>query len=241
MIVACVRTLNEEDRIDAFCEAYSWADHILVSDGGSEDSTITRALKYKNVLVKPFLERTEMDNGYWRNNDSAHANFLFEWAYSMKPDWIIYDDCDMLPNFLVRELGKTVLEETDAQVVMLVKLYLWGKTQHFPNMAKPAEPHTVYEPSLWAWRGNLDLWTINVPPAYDFRVGDTKVNDFFREYNTLNLYPPFCAMHYSWDDPQKVSEKVKIYRESGLISGMQHPLEFAGEPVPLPSWARLTR
>lgn len=240
-IVVCVRTLNEEDRIERFCNAYSWADHILVADGGSEDRTVDLALMFENVIVRPFFQRINLENDYWRNNDSDHANFLFQWAYTMTPEWVIYDDCDMLPNFVLQQWGRAILEETDVQAVMLTKLYLWGKDRHFPNMAKPAEPHVRYEPSLWAWRGNLDLWTINVPPAYDFRVGETKVNDFNKEYNTLSLYPPFCALHYSWDDPQKVEEKVKRYRESGLIPTQLHPLEFAGEPVPLPFWARLER
>lgn len=236
MIIVCVRTLNEVHRIERFCESYKDADLIIVADGGSQDGTQEAAREFKNVWLTHFTERTELANGYWRNNDSRHANFLFGLAYDYKPDWIIYDDCDCVPNALLRKEYRHILETTDCDVVMAVRLYLWGLDQHFPRMAQPGELGK-WETSLYAWRGNLDLWTINVPPAYDFRIGGIKVADFRNDAKTLEVFPPYVLRHESWDNAERVEKKIQYYRESGFISNMAHPLEFAGVLEPLPKWA----
>jgi hypothetical protein len=239
-IVVCVRTRDEEHRIGQFCESYKDADLILVGDGGSVDNTVKIAESFSNTVVRRFPGRTKMKEGHWRNNDSYHANWMFEWAkYGYYPSWIIYDDCDCRPNYLLKQDYRKILEETDCDFVMVTRLYLWGLDQHFPHMAKPdaKQDHTVYEPSLWAWRGGMDFWTIDVPPAYVFRIGEMEVKDLHFDANTLDLFPPYCLLHCSWDNEKRVDEKVRIYRESGLIPTMKHPLEMGGPLEPLPDFA----
>ena len=237
-IYVVVRTRNEKDRIAQFCEAYENADKILVADGGSEDNTIEIAQRYPNVEVRNFTKRVQLAKGHWRNNDSAHANFLFEWAREESPDWIIYDDCDCRPNKLLKNDYRMFLEETDKDYVMAVRLYVWGKDGlHFPYMAKPGETHTQWETSLYGWRGHLDFKTVDVPPAYTFKVGDRDIVDLHKE-SILEIFPPHCLVHYSWDDEDKVAEKVRVYDESGLIPGMLGPKKFAGPLENLPEWAR---
>lgn len=236
-IVVIVRTRNEQRRIGPFCESYRWADAVIVSDGGSDDDTISIASAFPNVLLRPFGDRVQLLGKKWRNNDSAHANHLIRCAGELAADWIVYDDCDCRPNRLLREGGRDLLESTDAEFAMAVRLYVWAGGQHFPYMARPAEGHAVWEPSLWAWRGSLDFWTVDKPPAYDFRVGGAVLGDLHLTHRVLDLLPPYCLLHYSWDDPARVEEKVRFYRESGFIPGMLHPRDFAGPLEALPEWA----
>ncbi len=232
-IVVAVRTRDESRRIGAFCAAYAWADSIIVADGGSADETISIAAGFPNVILRAFGERTPLKRGHWRNNDSAHINHLIRCAQEVSADWIVFDDCDCRPNYRLREEGRAILEGCEADVVMAVRVYLWGLDEHFPLMAKPAGD---WEAGLWAWRPSLDLWTVDVPPAWGFRIGSHLLSGEFP--NPVRLMPPYCLLHYSWDDPSRVEQKVKTYRDSGLIPGQLHPLEFAGPLEPLPDWAR---
>jgi hypothetical protein len=232
MIIVTVRTRDEAHRIGQFCEAYKDADKILVADGGSKDDTVAIANTFPNVKVLHFKERVQLKKRLWRNNDSDHANFLFEYAYKYNPDWVIFDDCDIRPNKLLRESYRSILSQTDAEVVMAVRVYLWGTKEYFPALSSPlGEPDG--QGSLWAWRGNLDLWTVDVPPAFTFRTGNKDITEFRTDTNCLELLFPFCLLHYSWDDPDRVNAKVTYYRESGFIPGMRHPLEMGGKRMPL--------
>lgn len=236
-IAVVTRTRNEAHRIGQFCRAYTWADHVLVSDGGSEDDTVAIASLFPNVLLRPFHERVQLRRGYWRNNDSQHVNHVIACANELKPDWIILDDCDCRPNRLLKRNARTILEEAKADFVFAVRLFVWEKGQHFPWMAKPAAGHQMWEASLWAWRGSVDFWTVDVPPAYNFRIGDRAIADLHVDSTVLDLLPPLALLHFSWDDPQRVEKKLQVYRESGFIPGQLHPLDYGGPLEPLPEWA----
>ena len=225
-----VRARDEEHRVRQFCESYKDADRILLADGGSLDKTKEIAATFENVIIRDFPGRTPMLNDYWRNNDSDHVNFLIAWANECKFDWILWDDMDCLPNYLARQDYRKILEETTQDFITIRRLYLWGLDMHFPMMAEPGA-------SIWGWRCTQDFWTIDVPPAYDFRVGATKVTNLDKQFNVLELEYPYCLLHYSWDDEALVKKKIQIYRESGLILGQLHPLEFAGRLEALPEFA----
>ena len=51
--------------------------------------------------------------------------------------------------------------------------------------------------------------------------------------------PPYCLLHYSWVDKERLEKKLKYYRESGQHPTMSHPTDFAGTPEKLPDWASL--
>ena len=225
-----VRARDEEHRVRQFCESYRDADKILLADGGSVDKTKEFAREFSNVEIRDFLGRTPMLNGHWRNNDSDHVNFLIAWANECKFDWILWDDMDCRPNYLARQNYRKILEETSQDFLMIRRLYLWGLDMHFPMMAEPGA-------SIWGWRSTQDFWTVDIPPAFDFRVGDTKVRDLAGQFKVKELEYPYCVLHFSWDDSERVKQKVKFYRESGLIPGQLHPLGFAGRLEVLPEFA----
>jgi len=229
-IIVIVRTRDEAPRIAQFCKAYEDADLIIVGDGGSLDNTKEIAEGFSNTLVLDFPGRTQMLNGLWRNNDSEHVNWLIERANEQEPGFILWDDCDCRPNYLACQDYRKILEEATQDFLTLKRLYLWGLNMHFPALAASGA-------SIWGWRGTQDFWTIDVPPAYDFRVGNTKITNFGKQCNTLELDYPYCLLHFSWDDPERVKQKVNFYRRSGLIPNQVHPLRFGGKLEVLPEFA----
>lgn len=239
-ITVMVRTRDEADNIGQFCAAYSEiADKILVADGGSEDNTLEIASWFPKVEIRHFEGRTPLRREHWRNNDSDHINFLIEWAREDDPDWIILDDCDSRPNFMLREHARHELEDTNKSVAMTCRVYLWGKDQYFPHMMhlKPVEEDN-YMTSLWAWRPGTNLWTVSQFPHYTLMIGNEIAGDLHLSSKVLDLMPPFCLLHYTWANEERALEKIRIHRESGSIPDHKHPLEFAGPLEPLPRWAR---
>lgn len=237
-IVVIVRTRDEEARIGPFCDAYKNVDRILVGDGGSVDRTVEIAKIYPNVEVRHFEERVMLNNGHWRNNDSRHTNWLIAWAKEYQPDWIISDDCDCRPNYLLKQQYRTILKKTDVDFVQVVRLYVWLSDRHFPYMAKPyTEDRDKWCPSLWAWRGNVDFWTVDTFPHFTFRIGSMPIRDLVSDAKVFDVMPPACLIHYSWDNVERVERKVRTHIESGSMPGQLHPLEFAGPLEVLPEWA----
>lgn len=231
-IVVLVRTRNEAKRIGLFCQSYADADHIIVSDGGSEDGTVAIASEFPNVILSPFTEREQLQNGYWRNNDAQHVNHLIAEAKKLDPSWIVLDDCDSRPSKELKENYRRILEETTAEYVHVVRFYFWGQDQYFPKMSSPGGE---LEPSLWAWRGWIDFKMIDVPPAYNFSIDGVEAKSLRIERPNLDLYPPLALLHYSWDE-ERIEQKLRDYRDSGFIPGYDDPRTFAGQMLPKTDW-----
>lgn len=235
-IIATVRTRNEEENIERFCQSYQWADKILVADGGSRDKTKELALKYPNVEVRDYDVYIQMDNGIVRNPHGSHLNFLVDWAFIEEgADWVIQDDCDCFPNRFVKENARTLLESTDKRYVYITRLYLYQDKGHFPALAKPHG--NDYVPGIWAWHRSTHL---------RFRADRVSKEESHQELSfipneadILKLMPPYALLHCPWQNDDMVERKLAFYRLSGEIKGMKHPLEFGGEIEPLPEWAVL--
>lgn len=237
-IVGTVRTRNEERNIANFCRGYDFADLILVADGGSEDNTIAIAQQFPKVRVMPFQNKAWSESGIWRNPEGEHINFLFDWADAEGADWILFDDCDCRPNRLLRENARRLLEGTEHFYAGAVRLYMWGvdnlresvKGKHFRDLAQPAG-QGQWEPSPWAWRGELGF------RAQAENPWDTGIVPFDAP-NALKILPPYCLLHFPWPTEKEVERKLAFYRNSGQIPLMLHPLEFGGELKDCPEWAR---
>lgn len=229
-IVATVRTLNEAQNIDRFCKSYSWADKILIADGGSKDGTKIHASKYKNVIIRDFQKTVEMKNGYRRNPHGEHLNFLIDWAADIGADWIIQDDCDCVPNAELINNARKILESTQMDFVFATRIYLWENIGYFPSMSK--DNNGNWTPGLWAWRVSANFRFLeNTPPQEHQRPAwmpeDSRVE---------KLLPPLALLHNPWQNEKMVERKLKYYRESGEVANMTHPLIANGKVDALLDW-----
>lgn len=231
-ISVIVRTRNEERNIMRFCDSYTWANDVLIADALSNDDTPSLALDYDNVRIRNFAKFTPMENNHWRNPAGEHINFLLDWADELRADWVIFDDCDCVPNPYLISDALDIIKHTKSNAIYVTRLYLWGEDEHFPELAKPSGD---WSPSLWAWRANTGLrFTTN-------KVNHTHEMMFrFPEEEVLKLMPPYCLLHRPWPDEETLQKKLKFYRESGQHPHIKHPKEVY-ELEPLPEWANEDR
>lgn len=226
-IVVAVRCYNEERHIKRFLEGYSFADHIVISDGGSTDRSIDLIENYPRLYPKIHLlnfDSQETVNGETWNEDAPHMNFVLDAAKEMKPDWLIFDDMDCCPNYLLRESARYLLDVVKEPQVDVFRLYLWGDTgKFFPKMNDNFNPAYT---SLWAWRPR----EIDIQAVMEVRHGT--LTGLYPEPHNIPL--PFCLLHKSWY-PDTIEKKVERYNRLGLP--MENPLTFAGEMAQLPDWA----
>jgi len=227
-IVVAVRCYNEINNIERFLRGYDFADQIVVSDGGSTDSSVDLLEVYKmqaplKIKLLNFSEQETVGDQTW-NPDAPHMNYVLDAAKELKPDWLIFDDMDDVPNRLLRENARAILEKCDKPQVNAFRLYMWGDDEYFPSMNQNFSPD--YR-SLWAWRP--DVLDIHADPA---QKHGTIVGTHPDNYG---IDPPMCLLHKSWH-PATIEAKMKRYNTLGIA--MSHPLQFAGKPELLPEWAR---
>lgn len=226
-VIAVCRTLNEERNIELFCEEYSKiADTILICDGGSEDKTIELAEKFAKVVVVPFEERVYKGD-VWRNPHGLHLNFMFDWAITEGADWIIFDDCDSLPNKYLKESLPKCFANPAYATIMVKRLYLYKDEGHFPGMAGAGY-------ARWAWRSSLDVRASEDDPWNHHMLSDRRGKDVKLEY-------PNCLLHDSFPHDEEIARKAAFYRVAKEMPDHQkwHPTIFGGTIEPLPSWAIL--
>jgi len=221
-VIVAVRCLNEEKHINRFLRQYSFADLIVVSDGGSTDKSID-ILSGKEGVELVHFDGGETVNGEFWNTDAPHMNFVLDRAKSYNPDWLIFDDMDSTPNRNLKEGARGFLESCDKPQVNAFRLYMWGEDEYFPYMNRNFDLDYT---SLWAWK----------PSEIDIRADLNVRHGTFLGVtgDHCDILPPLVLLHRSWS-PDTIDEKVERYNRIGLV--MHHPKVFAGEPVPLPDYA----
>lgn len=232
-IITVCRTLNEERNIELFCAEYSKiSDAILIVDGGSEDKTVEIAMSFEKVLVAGFFDRVYRD-AVWRNPHGGHLNRMFDWAIQLGAEWIIYDDCDSLPNQHLKDNLYIHTSNEDCFMVGVKRLYLYKDEGYFPDLNHP----NGY--AKWAWRTSLDVRASNEDPwqhTMHFPEPDPE-----NPYWLANMDFPHCLLHYSFPDDEEIERKKKFYTIAKKIPqhGEWNPKQFGGEVKPLPEWAVL--
>lgn len=221
-IVVTVRTKNEALNIERFCECYQWADSILVADGGSEDNTIDLALQFPNVKVIQFPwkivvnEKSEL----WRNPHGKHINLLIWAAKLEQADWIVFDDCDCVPNTVLQNDARDILAVSSYPAVFAYRVYIKGEDQYFPNANKPGQ-------SIWAWRREVDIEAKDTDMNHEI-VGIPKEG--------TKLEFPYALLHYFYPSEEVMNKKLELYRSYN--PSVNHPSTFLGGLEKLPEWAK---
>lgn len=217
--------MNEQHNIERFLRGYSFADTIVVSDGGSTDASVEMLTNFSVTNVKLFhFDQVQEKEGYRFNPDNPHINFVLNKAKELDPDWIIYDDMDDVPNYALRNDARKILEECTQPQINAFRLYMWGTENYFPLMNGNFDAN--YR-SLWAWKPKEINIYADESQWHGTILGTTGMN--------YGIDPPMCLLHKSWS-PDTIDEKVKKYNLFGIQTG--HPFGFAGEVKPLPEWAR---
>jgi glycosyltransferase involved in cell wall biosynthesis len=242
-IVVITRTLNESRNIARFCQSFQQlADVILVADGNSTDDTVKIAKYFQKTKVRHYDTVVELENGYKRNPDWLHINFLIDWALEEKADWIIFEDADDIPNYCLQADGRKILDTADTPFVLVTDLFLWKDNKYFPDLSCPYVKGQ-YEQGLWAWKADADLYAFGKMPHFQFERRDkiTTKSDKgidFEKVKTTRVLPPYCRLHHNWETEEITQDKLDYYTKSGLIPGMNHPLIGGGTLAPRPVWAR---
>lgn len=234
MIIATARSFNEHRNIEQYCRAYQWADKILIADGGSTDDTKELALKYPKVEVRDYLNTVQLPNGKFRNPDGPHIQFLVDWATEIGGTWIIHQDVDQRPNKFLKNDVCGILNNSTDDFVVVTQIFTYGGINYYFKDLSHAGGDWMQ--GLWAWRLSKNLKIIDKMPHYEFSYDGEHSIDINQQPRVLRLLPPYCFMHFGWEDEAVTQEHVRYYNETKLIPGMEHPLKWAGKLVPCENW-----
>jgi glycosyltransferase involved in cell wall biosynthesis len=226
-IIATTRTRNEERNIKRFCEVYSrFCNEVLIVDGGSEDDTVSLASEYQKVKTLEFNERVYGKNNLWRNPHGKHINTCIDWAKERGADWIIFDDCDDVPNLHLQRNAREIFKRCDVlgmDAVFGYRLYVYGTNLYFPEMNKPGQ-------SLWAWNVRTNIRAMEDNPWGHEMTFPSAMKKF-------NLEIPHCLLHYFAPNEETIQKKLDFYIRSGQHPNLTHPLTTNGALESLPEFA----
>jgi glycosyltransferase involved in cell wall biosynthesis len=226
-IVVIVRTRNEERNIANFCEAYQWADQIIVADAESIDNTRYIAGAFKNTDVYPYSEFVER-NDVQRTPHGKHWNFLIDIAEEIyDADWIIHDDCDCIPTDNLNRYARHLIECCSRDFIYVTRVYMYKDEGYASKLSRE---NGVWKQGLWAWRAKQ---------GFRFSEVDPFVHTFVEpEYtNIWKILPPMALLHYPWPDEATIRKKISFYN-AVYDRETSHPAEYAGEILPLEWWMK---
>lgn len=235
-IIACIRSLNEQDHIEKCCKSYAqFCDKVLIADGGSTDDTLRIAWRMPKVRVKHFTSTVQCVDGTKRNPDGPHLQFLWDWAIEEGADWIISQDCDQRPNKYLKEDARHIFETMpeNKDFLLATQIFLWGETQYFPQLSGGPG---AWMQGLWAWRANINLRVIDKMPHFEFSYDGKTSFDLNKTSKSYRIMPPYCYMHFGWETEEMADKQVQYYRKTKLIPGCAHPLDYGGPLADLTPW-----
>jgi glycosyltransferase involved in cell wall biosynthesis len=221
-IVITCRTRDEEKNIEKFLRCHQWADKILILDGGSEDKTVEIASNYPKTEVRHYGERVYRGNS-WINPCMQMVNVLLEWAdEEEKADWIIYDDCDCVPNVELQKIARSTMENCKSNFVLTNRIYIYKKDWYFDWLSGALNNWGV---GTWAWRGGIGMRANNYTSIHHTFT----IDDFT---DACEIHHPACRLHYFCQSDEDIEKKLQMGRifDSPKI---MNPVDFAGQLIPI--------
>ena len=215
-VVFALRVRDEEPTIRRAIEAHDWVDLIIVCDGGSVDNTCAIASEYPNVLLTHFDEWYVRKDKTRRNIEGRQINHTLEVAEENGADWIVFEDCDCIPNSHLRRDMRKYMETTEFNYIFAPRLYIHGKDYYFNGLG--------LTPMIYAWKAGLHLRTIDTNRHWAFQEPHA-------DYR-VNLMPPYFRLHYFDPDEETTQRKLADIRSE--VPGFMHPVDFGGEILPIP-------
>lgn len=215
-VVYALRVRDEEKIIRRAIEAHDWVDLIVVCDGGSIDKTVKIAQEYPNVLITHFDEKYYRADGSWRNPEGRQINHTLSVAEENGADWIVFEDCDCVPNSHLKRDIRGYIETTEFDYIYAPRLYVYGQDFYSKNLGRV--------PDIWIWKASLHLRTPETNRHWSFPWGSEK--------QRLNLFPPYFKLHYYAPDKETTLKKLADCRIE--VPESLHPAVFGGALIPIP-------
>lgn len=219
-IVAGACMLNEAYNVTDFCRNFSFADEIVLSDGGSTDNSVELAEKFDNVTVYHFNQRVTLSDGSFMNPEGPHHNFLLDKAEEHHPDWIVYQALDHRLNEKLRQDIRSLLADNQTDSLHTRMVYVFKKKHYLTGMGT--------KPFCLAWKNYLPVRMIEDKGPFHCEF------DRIPEPNEgLVVGKPYCVLHHTWPTEKVIKEKMRRY----ALWGRPMP----NRPDKEPQWGKLKR
>lgn len=151
-LVALVQAHNEEKLIPRFLkEVAKIVDGIVLLDDGSTDRTNELAAHSKIILKvrRPHNERFD---------DLGNRNLLLAFAELVPARWFLFLDVDEIMDERSRKELRQTVAESDADIVILRMVQLWGDEKHFRfDAPPPSRDGILYIPRLFKKKARMAI------------------------------------------------------------------------------------
>jgi glycosyltransferase involved in cell wall biosynthesis len=223
-VIVAARSLNEEHNVKDFCENHSFADRIIIADGGSTDNTVEIAETFDNVEVIYFDWKMKFDDGSFMNPEGPHFDFTYRAAKSYDPDWIIWQGMDHRINSALRRDIFKLLDECTHEIFYARMIYVWKGDQYFHGLSYAGGYYPLAFHRRCEVRANNDVGPCNLERIIPKRPKDVFVDN------------PYCVLHHSWPNEKIIQEKLRRYEKWGRP--MKYPTESKsfGKLMPIEDW-----